>query len=483
MDAQALVKRPCIEWEFDVHYIPWLPIGYSCGAGRPIKRLLAAGPNWQIYELTDRGRVLVAESQLAAHWRSAGLLAEGQGIPISFGNEKYSLLASASAYIVTSLVDAPGPKTVDDAMTFAKTLRTTRALLADGSSLQDAIYAEQYARLLPTWTDDSLAGQSAGYDDTVVLGRYLTGGVEVSVRKVRRMRALLPWMPADRFYAVLAAADTDSAHATEEFVQESEFATTGTRFRLPGRPHLEKFFNEHVVDIVREPERYARMGVSFPAAILLHGPPGSGKSFAVEKLVDFLDWPSFSMGAESVGSPYIHETSRKIGELFEKAANSAPAVVIIDEMEALLSDRAAVGSTGLHHVEEVGELLRRIPAAVKQQVLVIAMTNLIELIDPAVLRRGRFDHVIKVEMPERTEVAELIDTLLAPIPLAVDLQRDFLIDELTGRPLSDAAFVVRESGRLAARAGLGFLDQASLAEALGELPAVVPTRRRIGFSS
>jgi SpoVK/Ycf46/Vps4 family AAA+-type ATPase len=254
-------------------------------------------------------------------------------------------------------------------------------------------------------------------------------------------------------------------------------------FTLPGRPQLEQFFNEHVIDIILNPEKYRTMGIGFPSAIVLHGPPGCGKTFAVERLVEFIDWPSYSIDSSSIGSPYIHETSKKIGEVFDKAIDAAPSVVIIDEMESFLSDRAAAGMSGLHHVEEVSEFLRRIPEAIGKKVLIIAMTNMIDLIDPAILRRGRFDHVIEVGMPTRDEVASLLGSLLDKLPKANDLELDEVVDALTGQPLSDSAFVVREAARLAAKSGKSQIDKDSLTEALKSLPDPKEKKaNRIGFA-
>jgi SpoVK/Ycf46/Vps4 family AAA+-type ATPase len=254
-------------------------------------------------------------------------------------------------------------------------------------------------------------------------------------------------------------------------------------FRLPGRPQLEEFFNEHVIDIIFNAEKYQVLGIDFPSAIVLHGPPGCGKTFAVERLVEFIDWPSYSIDSNSVGSPYIHETSKKISEVFDKAIDGAPSVVVIDEMESFLSDRRSGSSSGLHHVEEVAEFLRRIPEAIKNKVLIIAMTNLIEMIDPAILRRGRFDHIIEVGMPSRVEVASLVDSLLSKLPKAGDLNVDKILDALTGKALSDSAFVIREAARLAAKAGKTELDQTSIEAALNSLPKDQKKKsRRIGFA-
>lgn len=254
-------------------------------------------------------------------------------------------------------------------------------------------------------------------------------------------------------------------------------------FELAGRPELAAFFNEHVVDIVVNRDRYKALGIEFPSAVILHGPPGTGKTFAVERLVDFLGWPSFQIDASSVASPYIHETSKKVAQVFEKAMENAPSVLLIDEMEAFLADRE-MGS-GHHRVEEVAEFLRRIPEAVKNEVLIIAMTNRIDMIDPAIQRRGRFDHVIKVDFASEIEVYSLLDKLLSSLPKESDVDSKPLAQELAGRPLSDVAFVVREGARLAARSGKERVDQASLLAALRTTPARNreggESKRQIGF--
>ena len=253
------------------------------------------------------------------------------------------------------------------------------------------------------------------------------------------------------------------------------------QFQLSGRPLLEAFINEHVIDIIENTERYRTLGIEFPTAIILHGPPGCGKTFAVERLVEHLDWPIYYIDSNSVGSPYIHQTSRKVGEVFDKAMDAAPSIIAIDEMESYLSDRQFHESTGLHHVEEVAEFLRRIPEATKRQVLVIGMTNRLEMIDSAILRRGRFDHIVKVGMPSATEVSDLIESLLAKVPVKGEIDTREAVMALTKRALSDAAHVVREAARLAGRAGKRSVDAESLRQAVASLPPAERKKRPIGF--
>ena len=225
------------------------------------------------------------------------------------------------------------------------------------------------------------------------------------------------------------------------------------------------------------------MGIEFPTAVVLHGPPGCGKTFAAEKLVEFLGWPCYSIDSGSIGSSYIHATSKKIAEVFDEAIAHAPSVIMIDEMEAFLADRSMGAASGTHHMEEVAEFLRRIPEASKQHVLVIAMTNMIDAIDPAIIRRGRFDHIVEVKMPSAAEVRALLESLLSKLPVSNGIEIEPLSNRLAGRPLSDAAFVVKEAGRLAVKADQDEIDNEILFQACDALPPQKEENKKIGFTS
>ena len=172
-----------------------------------------------------------------------------------------------------------------------------------------------------------------------------------------------------------------------------------------------------------------------------------------------------------------------VAEVFEKAMQSAPSVLVIDEMEAFLADRDSGGGGSNHRVEEVAEFLRRIPEATKNEVLVIAMTNKIEMIDQAIMRRGRFDHVIKVDFASEKEVLDLLIKLLETLPKDDSVEPVALAKRLAGRPLSDVTFVVREGARLCARTGKDRLEQELLIQALDGTPSRSDEGQsnRIGF--
>lgn len=477
----------------------WLPKGYQLLDGSKIRLLLCSGDEWQIFDTNGSKNILLASPELARKWIENGFLDDSLLADLRFGTRLLRSLKSHKKYSLTPVENGKSPESKVDALSFAVALKESRKLSKD-VSFHDAVYVEQYSRLLPTWT------LTPHVDDEVVLGTWISGGVAISTESFRRLTNLTNWMPDGDLSDIIGAAgftvpadaglmakrrpasqfnlEEKPAIANESIKPElSQEEPSGTEvFRLPGRPQLEEFFNEHVVDIIFNAEKYQALGIHFPSAIVLHGPPGCGKTFAVERLVEFIDWPSYSIDSSSVGSPYIHETSKKISEVFDKAMDDAPSVLVIDEMESFLSDRRSGSSSGLHHVEEVAEFLRRIPEAIKNKVLIIAMTNMIEMIDPAILRRGRFDHIIEVGMPSKTEVISLMESLLSRLPKDDHLNMEKIFDALTGKALSDSAFVIREAARLAAKAGKSQIDQESIETALESLPKDQEKKsRQIGF--
>ncbi len=478
----------------------WFPIGFELPDGASCGTALYGDENWQIIETRGGGRVFVASAEIAGKWIDAGIVSEGELKRFSFGSDIFHEISCDADRMLAPLAGCRSPSSLGEAMAFALALRSTRKI-DPLIPLQDAVYIETISRLLPIY------GNAPRTEDDMVLGYWLTGGARVSAKSFRRLRQMLSWIEPKHLHEVVIAAGVvvddlvpmDSCPETPsspeqlagksedlELLPDARKSPGGIEcvpFELPGRPALADFFNEHVVDIILHKERYKALGVGFPAAVILHGPPGCGKTFAVEQLVEFLGWPSFQIDASSVASPYIHETSKKVADVFEKAMKSAPSVLVIDEMEAFLADRETGGSGSHHRVEEVAEFLRRIPEASKNEVLIIAMTNRIDMIDAAIMRRGRFDHVIKVDYANAEEVSFLLDKLLETIPKDTTVNSARLADRLAGRPLSDVAFVVREGARLAAKAGERKLGQEFLLAALEDTPARTPesTSRPIGF--
>ncbi len=471
-----------------------LPMHYNIDKSISLGRLLFGTEEWHIYSLDQGGLGLFTSESLYQRWIDDKIAENGMFTHFRFGKKILYYALTPPDSMIMPVDRFIGERDKNGAIAFASAIRETRKREAS-VPLHDAIYVEKLSRFFPTYT------LTEPLSDKVILGAWLTGGVHISADSFRRMGFLTSTYTQQDLKDILTASgltydSKDASHNTSKDVtktdkqkEESEdsgvehdISTHNAPFRLPGREKLESIFNEFVIDIVRNQERYRKLGTEFPSAFVLHGPPGSGKTYAVERLVEYLDWPMFPIDCKSIGSPYIHQTGKLIASMFEEAMNSSPSVILIDEMEAFLADRSADGSAQMHHVEEVAEFLRLIPKAAKNNVLVIAMTNMIEMIDPAILRRGRFDHVIEVEMPSFKEVEALLRSELSKLPTSDDIQYDDICHELTGHPLSDVAFVIKESGRIAARNKKERIDQISISHSLELLKSSIKsTNKKLGF--
>lgn len=466
-----------------MHMIPWLPRGFTLPGSLLVGKLAADSESdtFQIYALIgDAGNALIVDPSLVEQWLDAQLLEGGAFKTLTYGDHQYCVLVSEKSYVLERVDAAAKPDDANQGIAFASALRRTREKLPD-AALAGAIYLEKFSILLPTYE------AAHPMPDEILLGRYLTGGVEISALSSPRCVELArPWLTLDQLRAVTKAAGlavtADSVTRPSDAPEESDDAALALEkpFRLPGRPGLEEFFNDHVVDPIRHAERYRALGITGPDAIVLHGPPGCGKTHAVTALIQYLGWPAFHLDAGSIGSKYIHETSRKVGEIFTRAIEQKPSVVVIDEMEAYLADRQTGGE---HRVEEVAEFLRRIPEAIQNQVLIIGMTNRVDLIDPAILRRGRFSHIIEVGMPSQVDVRSLLDDQLSKRAHSVSLDLNRLAATLAGRPISDVVFAIQEAARITAKAGGYQIEEAAIQQAVASLNSdtSTPKTHKIGF--
>ena len=467
----------------------WLPRGFELNKYTSILKNLASGDAWQIYNTSDNKLVLAVLPDLTLRWDNMQLLPHTLFQEYSVNGDTFHILISDSDNLISSLEQGPYPKNYPQAKALAIAIKLTREIVSD-LSFGDGLFIEKYSRILPTFSGITDS-------DSIVLGRFLTGGVNISTDSYDSLCRFVSWMKPDALADIITTAGLQTSDGnTLIAVDEKEKTEQATlpqtqrkniqhqptdRFELPGRPQLEEFFNEHIVDIVLNAEKYKRMGIGFPSAVILHGAPGCGKTFAVDRLAEFLGWPTYRIESGTIGSPYIHDTSRKIAEVFDTAIQNAPSMLIIDEMEAFLTDRGTAQASGQHHLEEVAEFLRRIPEATSKNVLVMAMTNMISSIDPAILRRGRFDHIIEVKMPTKDEVASLLKKQLRDLPISDDVDIDMIAERLQGRALSDVTYVIREAGRAAVKQDKDIIDMQLFLQACDTLPEGKKERRKIGF--
>lgn len=239
-------------------------------------------------------------------------------------------------------------------------------------------------------------------------------------------------------------------------------------FHLTGRTELNKYFNDNIIDVVENEELYEKFGIGFPEPFILEGPPGSGKTYAAERLAEYLDWKTYHINSSSVGSSLIHETAKKTEEMFKKAKRTAPSVVIIDEMDAFMPDRKRVRNADSHAIEEVSSFLRCLQRATDNKILVIGTTNFIENIDPAILRSGRMGKHLKVEMPNEDEITEVLELEVNKRPHGEINLRNYA-KKLTDKPLSDVVAAVRNASMIAAKRRAKQLSTEDMDKGIDEL--------------
>lgn len=428
---------------------------------KKLKALIYEQEGWEIYRTVTNSTLLIVVRSIYEKWIEDRVLFSVDPFKISnIDGVEYAYLFSPKQFVLVPVKNGIPFCDGRIAIAFAAALKQIRKYT--NSSLSDGIFIEEYGYILPTYTSEILS-------DDLMLGSFLAGGRRESFSTSTVLSPLLNEEICQKVSEITGIA--------KEVVPQANNKSEN-QFRLAGRPDLTRFFNEHIISILNEPERYKKLGIDFPSAILLYGPPGCGKTYAVNKLVEYLGLPEFEINSSTIASPFIHDTAKKISEVFARAIHCAPSIVVIDEMESYLSDRNSVTSNS-QHIEEVAEFLRQIQNAQDNHVLVIAMTNMYDKIDSAILRRGRFDHHIEVGLPSEEEIYDLLLNITKNISMEPDIDLRQFAAGLKGKTLADVSFVIKEAGLLSGRKGFDKISVESLREAVAHLPR--EEKRRIGF--
>lgn len=458
----------------------WLPIHHELPDGALCGRPLYQGQGWQIINTVGDGRALLAKEELYRRWRTAGLLDPGALASCRFGSQHLRAVSSGPAQSLAPVDDCSSPTHGSEALAFAMALQASRH--ADRQvTLHDAIYVERLGRLLPTYSDE------ADIEDTVVLGTWLSGGVRISALEPR-LTGMLNWMNPEQLQHLIevsgvsvqrrvpalslvpsgTAASLKPPAPAASTLQAAPAVGIPARFELPGRPHLEAFFNQHVIEVVSDAQGRRTPRVLGP--VVLHGPPGCGKTFAIDRLVAHLGWPCSRIEAATLASAFEQDAARRVARAFDEALDRAPSVLVLDGMDRFFPDAEQSVEPGAAPAQDALDLLRRMSEAAAKNVLVIGTTHHRPLIDPALWPRGRVAHVVQTEPATEGDVRAVLDKLLSSLPRAADVDTAVLAQRLVGRPLADVAFVVREGARLSARAGCAQVEQARLLQAVDAAP-------------
>ncbi len=225
-----------------------------------------------------------------------------------------------------------------------------------------------------------------------------------------------------------------------------------------------------VVDFLKNPERYAALGAKIPKGVLLVGPPGTGKTLLAKAVAGEANVPFFSVSGSSFIEMFVGVGASRVRDLFENAKKEAPSIIFIDEIDAIGKSRAAGGMISGNDEREqtLNQLLAEMDGfnSDSSPVIVLAATNRPEVLDPALLRPGRFDRQVLVDKPDFEGRVEILKVHIKNIKLArnVDL---FEVAKLTaGLAGADLANIVNEAALLAGRGNKKEVEQSDFLEAV-----------------
>jgi cell division protease FtsH len=240
-----------------------------------------------------------------------------------------------------------------------------------------------------------------------------------------------------------------------------------------------------VVDFLRHPEKYRKLGGRIPHGVLLSGPPGTGKTLLARAVAGEADVPFFSMAASEFVEAIVGVGASRVRDLFTQAKEAAPAIVFIDELDAIGRSRTSgvAGFSGGNDEREqtLNQILTEMDGFDSStNVIVIGATNRPDVLDQALLRPGRFDRRIAVQPPDRAGREAILKVHTRGVPLAPDVDLGRIASTTPGMVGADLANLVNEAALLAARRSHDVVDESDFTDALERI--VLGAERQVMMS-
>jgi len=235
---------------------------------------------------------------------------------------------------------------------------------------------------------------------------------------------------------------------------------------------------QEVVEFLKFPKKFAAVGAKIPKGVLLIGPPGTGKTMLARAVAGEANVPFFSISGSEFVEMFVGVGASRVRDLFAKAKKNAPCIIFIDEIDAV-GRRRGSGMGGGHDEREqtLNQILVEMDGFEQgQTVIVIAATNRADVLDPALLRPGRFDRRVDIILPDRKDREAILKIHFANKPLAKSVDLDALAAKTAGSSGADLANIANEAAIVAARVNHSQIDQDDVTEAF-EKVAIGPERK------
>jgi cell division protease FtsH len=239
---------------------------------------------------------------------------------------------------------------------------------------------------------------------------------------------------------------------------------------------------QEIVAFLKNPQGYGRLGARMPKGVLLVGPPGTGKTLIARAVAGEAGVPFFSISGSEFVEMFVGVGAARVRDLFEQAERRAPCIVFIDELDALGRARGAFGGIGGHDEKEqtLNQLLAEMDGFdPRSGVVLLAATNRPEILDPALLRAGRFDRQVLVDRPDRAGRVQILAVHLRKIRHDPALDREAVAALTPGFTGADLANLVNEAALLATRRGAPVVDMSDVEAAIERIVAGLEKRSRL----
>jgi cell division protease FtsH len=243
-----------------------------------------------------------------------------------------------------------------------------------------------------------------------------------------------------------------------------------------------KFELQEIVAFLKDAKSYGRLGARMPKGILLVGPPGTGKTLLARAVAGEAGVPFFSISGSEFVEMFVGVGAARVRDLFEQARKAAPCIIFIDELDALGRSRSAGGAMGGYDEKEqtLNQLLAELDGFDPTMgVVLLAATNRPEVLDPALLRAGRFDRQVLVDRPDHKDRLEILKVHVRKITLAPGVDLDQVAGMTTGLTGADLANLINEAAIVATRRGAGAVALADFTAALERVVAGAEKKSRV----